>query len=64
MANDRNRREGIDDYSGADPGRPRDLNEEPVRGTDDEIRGISDEIDEELEDTDDLEDDEDSDSSF
>ena len=62
MADDRNRREDVDDYSGADPGRPSDPAEEAIRGTGDEIRGIAD--DEDFDDTEDLEEDEEGDESF
>jgi hypothetical protein len=57
MASDRIPREGFDDYTGADPGRQPDANDEP-------IRGIADEGDDELEDADDLEDEEDTDGTF
>jgi hypothetical protein len=63
MADDRNRREDVDDYTGADPGRPSDLAEETIRGTGDEIRGIVDD-DEDFDETEDLEDDQEGDGSF
>ena len=61
MANDRNRREDFDDYSGADPGRQRDTNEEtgPAGGND--IRGIADEGDEDFDEMEELEDDDEGD---
>ena len=61
MADDRNRRDEFDDYSGADPGRERDLNEESVPPGRDEIRGIADEGNDEFEDTEDLEEDDEGD---
>jgi hypothetical protein len=63
MADDRNRREDVDDYSGADPGRPSNVAEETIRGTGDEIRSIVDD-DDDFDDTEDLEDDEEGDGSF
>jgi len=60
MADDRNRREGFDEYRGADPGRQRDMNDESIPAGDD-VRGITDEGDAEFEDTEDLEEDEEED---
>lgn len=59
MPNDRIRREDVDDYSGADPERQRDVNEDwKPGGGGEEIRGIADEGDDELDDMEDLEEDE------
>ena len=60
MADDRNRREDVDDYSGADPGRQGDPNESFPAGGDD-IRGIANEASEEFDDIEDLEDEEEGD---
>ncbi len=55
MANDRNRTD--DQYAGPEG---REMNEHPLRhGADDEIRGIAEESDDELDDEDDLDDDDD-----
>ena len=64
MANDRNRSD--EQYSGPTEGRQGDSKDEPVRGgVGDEVRGTSEEGDEELEDLDDLEEsEEESDGSF
>ena len=61
MADDRNRREQSDDYSGAEPGQ-RDRNEDAIPGPED-MRGVADEGDEEFDDDDEeeAEDDEDDD---
>ena len=62
MANDRNRREDVDDRSGADPGRTRDMNEDRIGGGGDDIRGVADEGDDDFEDVEDLEDEEEDES--
>jgi hypothetical protein len=62
MADDRNRREDVDDYTGADPARRGDMADEGGRGSDD-LRGIA-EDDDEFEDTEDLGDEDEGDGSF
>ena len=63
MANDRNSME--EQHTGPERDRSSNVDEESVRsGSQDDVRGIVNEEDDEFEDADDLEEDEDSDGSF
>jgi hypothetical protein len=63
MADDRNRREDVDDSTGADPARPGDMADEAGRGSDD-VRGIAADDDDEFEDSEDIGDEDESDGSL
>ena len=63
MADDRNRREDVDDFTGADPARRGDVADEAGRGSDD-VRGITADDNDEFEDSEDVGDEDESDGSI